>query len=133
MREPTVPLTVEGLREARHRWQAAGIGDYDLRYRMHGATYDVSVRDGIVTTVVANGNAANPADAGSYGMDGLLNLLAMELENAATAGGPFVGGAGSVLMRVRFHAELGYLERYLRSGGGPRPVAIELLEFKALE
>jgi hypothetical protein len=133
VREPTVVLTPERLRDARERWSSASIADYDSRYRMHGAEYAVRVRAGIVTEVVADGRVTYPADAGAYGMNGLFDLLAMELENVSDPEGPFAGPRESIVMRVRFHPVLGYVERYLRSGGGTRPAAIELIEFSMVQ
>ena len=133
VREPTVPLTPELLRTARGRWSSASVADYDLRYRMHGTEYAVKVRGGIVTEVLADGRLARTADARGYGMNGLFDLLATELENASDPQGPFAGSNTTMVMRVRFHPQLGYLERYLRSGGGARPAAIELIEFAAIE
>jgi hypothetical protein len=123
-REPTVPLTAERLQAARQRWEAAGIGNYQLQYRMHGAAYDVVVEGGIVTSLMVNGQPAATATPQAYSVKGLFETLQQELDNAS---GP-MGPAG--IMRVRFHAELGYVERYLRTGGGlGRDVSIELTEF----
>ena len=130
MREPTEPLTVEALHLAREKWEQASVRDYDLRYRMHGLEYDVSVRGGIVESILTDGNPAHPADARLYGVDGLFDLLALELENATDPQGPFAARPGAVVMRVRFHEKLGYPERYLRSSAGmAKPVSIELIEF----
>jgi hypothetical protein len=52
------------------------------------------------------------------------------LENSTDPAGPFAGRAETVLMRVRFNRELGYVERYLRSSGGQgRGASIEMIEF----
>ena len=134
LREPTEPLTAAALEAARQRWLDADVRDYDLRYRMHGGVYEVTVRDRIVTDVQLNGRPASSADFRAYGVHGWFDILEMELENLSDPGGPFAGREQSMLMRVRFHAELGLVERYLRSSGGVgRSVAVELIEFTRAE
>jgi len=133
LRERTEPLTTDLLRDARTRWEAHGIADYDLRYRMHGSLYAVSVRGGIVISMRVDGIEPRSADLAAYSVEGLFDTLEMELEGLADPRGPFAGGNRAVLMRVRFNASLGYVERYLRSGGGGRQgVAIEVLAFEPI-
>ena len=130
LREPMARLTQSGLEEAGERWREAGVTDYDLTYRMHGSLYAVVVRGGIVTKITMNGEPARTADPAAYSVDGLLETLELDLENLSNPAGPFAGQAQTMLMRVRFNAELGYVERYLRSGGAGRGASIELLEFQ---
>ncbi len=130
VREPTEALSAEALRGARQRWAQAGVADYRLRYRMHGAVYEIKVEDRVVAEATVDGQVPRTGDLGAYSVEGLFNTLEQELENLSDPRGPFAGHAQTVLMRVRFNAELGFVERYLRSSGGQgRGVSIELIEF----
>lgn len=130
IREPMEPLTAESLREARVRWREANIQDYEIRYDMHGSRYDVRVRNGVVVELRVGGKQPANADWGAYSVEGLFDVLDMEVENLTDSYGPFGAQAGTVIARVRFSQEHGHLERYLRSGGvGGSPVAIQLLDF----
>jgi len=131
LREPMSPLEAADLARARQTWAQAGIRDYDMRYRMHGSTYDVTVRDKIVTDLTVEGQPARTDDWASYSVEGLFDLLALELENLSDPTGPFRGRAETIVARVRFHETYGFVERYLRAGGGmPRGASIELLSFE---
>lgn len=130
LREPAETLTPSLLASAQQRWREAGIHNYEMRYRMHGSEYRISVRDGLVLRATVNGVDAITSDVGAFSVEGLFRTLEQELENLSDTAGPFGSQAKSVLMRARFHPRLGYLERYVRSGGGHgRGVAIELVEF----
>lgn len=130
VREPTERLTVEALEAAMQRWREAGVQSYDLRYRMHGSIYDIKSRGGVVVEATVNGQRPLVNDYSDYGVEGLFRTLELELENVTDPHGPFAGRASAVVMRVRFNAGFGYIERYLRgSGGYGRSVAIELIEF----
>lgn len=130
LRVPAQRLTPELLEAARDRWREAAIDDYQLHYRMYGSEYRVRVESGIVVDMTVNGRPASTSDPAAYSIDGLLATLAQELDNLSDPTGPFAGRAGNVIMRAHFHPELGYPERYLRSGGGGRSVALEMLEFR---
>jgi len=130
VRIPMTALTPECLAAARAKWDRAGIQSYDASYLMHGSAYDVKVRDGIVMEVLVDGRPATSADVRSYSMPGLFDLLELELENMSDPNGPFRFGLDTVVARVRFHPEYGYVERYLRSGGGQhRGASVELTAF----
>ena len=130
IREPMEPLSAEVLRMARTRWREASIRDYQIRYDMHGSRYDVRVRDGLVVDLKVGGKQPVNADWGAYSVEGLFDVLEMEVENLTDSHGPFGSQAGSVIARVRFNHEYGHIERYLRSGGAVGlPVAIQLLDF----
>jgi hypothetical protein len=133
-REPMEPLTREGLAAARQRWRAAAVRAYEVRYRMHGSEYVIHGRDGIVEEASVNGRPPTTSNLNVYSIDGLFDTLEQELENSTDPAGPFAGRAETVLMRVRFNRELGYLERYLRSSGGQgRGASIEMIEFSRRE
>ena len=79
---------------------------------------------------MVNGQRPLVNDFSDYGVEGLFRTLELELENATDPHGPFAGRVSAIVMRVRFNAEFGYMERYLRgSGGSGRSVAIELIDF----
>lgn len=134
LREPMQPLTAALLNSARARWDAAAPDAYRLHYRMHGSEYQVAVKGGIVTELAVDGRVPLSADYGSYGVKGLFDTLEAEIENLTDPQGPLGGATGSVIMRVRFNEDYGYVERYLRSAGaGGRTAAIELIEFTPLD
>lgn len=133
-REPTEVLTTEALTAAVQRWREGDVRDYRMRFDMHGSLYKVEIRRGIVETATVDGNPLRSADPGAYSVDGLFETLELELENRSDPRGPFVGQARTMVMRVRFNKELGYVERYLRSSGGMgRGASIVMLEFEAIE
>ncbi|MBI1827119.1 MAG: hypothetical protein HY287_06910 [Planctomycetes bacterium] len=127
MREPTGTLTAAALQTARDHWRNAGVKNYDMTYRMHGNMYEIRVRGGIVADVRVNNLAPNSADWKAYSVDGLFDVLALDLETfrspANQADGP------TAIMRVRFHPQLGYIEHYVRSGSTATDATIETLSF----
>lgn len=131
IREPTEQLTIELLASARQRWRLAKIADYDLRYRMHESEYAVRCRGGTVIEAQVDGNAAMSRELSNYSVEGLFDILELDLENLADPNGPFGRTAQQVIVRVRFNREFGYIERYLRSGGMVRGATIELISFRS--
>ena len=130
IREPMEPLSSEALQLAQQRWHDARVHHYDVRYRMHGSMYEIKVRDRIVTQAKVDGQAPRTADLKAYSMDGLFEILELELANINDPRGPFSASAQAILARVRFNDKLGYVERYLRSSGGSgRGAVIELIDF----
>lgn len=133
-REPTIPLTRESLDAARRVWRESGPASYELAYRMAGANYRVVVKNGKVEQTTVNGQLPTSGDWNAYSMDGLFTTLDQELDNVAEAIGAFADRKDAMLMRVRFNRDFGYIERYLRSGGGiGRGAAIENVQFRRLE
>jgi len=128
LREPTEPLTLKSLQEARDHWKASAIKNYDMSYRMHGSVYEIQVRAGIVSDVRVNGLAPTSTDWKTYSVDGLFDILGLDLESfrkpTNQVGGP------QVIMRVRFHPQLGYVERYVRSGSPGSDATIQLISFE---
>lgn len=134
LRESTEPLTLSALSAARARWQATGVTTYDLRYRMQDEVYHVKAENNIITSVTINGTRARTNTPRMYGVEGLFDTLAMDLENLTDPAGPFAGRQNQILMRVRFHPALGYVERYLRSSGGVgRAASFELIALDATD
>lgn len=128
-REPTVALNRPELDAASRRWLDAKLCDYDYRFRMHGAEYAVSVRGGIVAEIKTNGMVTRPSNPEAYSVEGLLKTLEQELDLHASA-----DLQKNTIMRVRFHPELGYIERYLR-GKSPlaRATSIETTHFEPVK
>lgn len=117
-REPTTALTREALIAARELWRRTGPDSYELDYRMAGAAYRIVVREGKVAEALVNGVPPTSGDWNLYSVEGLFTTLEQELENVADATGAFADRKDVLMLRVRFHPEFGYIERYLRSGGG---------------
>ena len=67
----------------------------------------------------------------NYSVEGLFDILELDLENLADPNGPFGHSAQKVIVRVRFNREFGYIERYLRSGGMIRGATIEVISFRS--
>ncbi len=130
LREPTVPLTLLNLKDARGVWRQAGVADYDTQYVMHKSEYDVAVRAGIVTSLKVDGRVPLATDWRAYSVDGLFDILELELAGNPMPKNDEVGKAKPVMMRVRFNRELGYVERYIRgSGGFGKATSIRLISF----
>lgn len=131
IREPMQELTREGLEEARNSWTQTDLRAYRLKYTMHGSAYDVSVASDGQVDVLVNGLAPTGGHTSPFVVEGVFDTLELELDNLDSPAGPFAGRRQTVLMRVRFHPKLGYVERYLRSSGGyGTGVSIEVLEFE---
>lgn len=129
-REPMEPLSAAALRDARLRWTNAGVTSYEIVYRMNGAEYAIDVRDGVVLRASVGGQRPSSQDWQLYSVEGLFDTLEQELDIPRSAGGS-VSPAQPLVMRVRFHAELGYPQRYLRSGSGAvRGATIEVTRFE---
>lgn len=131
MREPMSTMTRSMFTAAREQWKQADVVDYDLQYQMNGSDYHIEVRKGIVTVATVDGQQPLSSDWRTYAMNGLFEILSLEIDNQEEGIGPFAGG-GSVLMRVRFNNERGYLERYIRGGAG-RNAVIEVQHLTAVE
>ncbi|MFQ5462551.1 MAG: hypothetical protein ACE5E5_07985 [Phycisphaerae bacterium] len=133
MREKLEPLTTVNLSQAKARWKASGVGPYRMTYLMNGMRYEVVGDHGVVMKLTANGQPARSSEFRLYGVDGLFDILAMDLENVANPSGPFAGGGHRMFLRVRFNERYGYIEKYLRSSGGVGTGAsIDLMDFQVL-
>lgn len=134
LREPMEPLTDHALEVAHQHWRLAGIRNYDLHFKMNGSEYKVTVRQGLVYKLLVNGKASTAADKQAYSVNGLLELMQLELENLNDPAGPFAAFKEIMIARVRFNSRLGYVERYLRSGMGQAKGAfIELIRFQRID
>ena len=133
-REPTVVLTRDTLAAARSHWRAAGVASYELSYDMHGSAYRIVWRNGRVEDASVNGQPPTSGDWRAYSVEGVFDTLEQELDNVADAAGAYAGRDDVVMMRVRFHPKLGYVERYLRGGGGiGRGATIENVQLRKIE
>jgi hypothetical protein len=117
------PLAGDRIEAAERRWQAAGLGDYRLALSIEGdrvqaGDFQIEVRGGTVTSASRNGTAVASRDL-FYTVPGLFTFLRDEQGMAAAPERYFGVPAGTpVTQRARFHAELGYPERYLRAVRG---------------
>jgi hypothetical protein len=141
LRDPLTPLTRENLDAAREKWQSANVSTYHHRYEMSGGVYDVHVDNGDVRRLLLNGQPTTSNKPNLYSVDGLFDILDEELRNAAktkergAVGTPGVdrskSAGGAILLYVRFHPELGYVERFLRVvGGSNRSHGVETFTFE---
>lgn len=128
-REPTIALTRSGVDAASRQWRQVNLLDYDYRFRMHGAEYAVSVRDGLVVEIKTDGLVAQPSNPEAYSVEGLLRILEQELDLHSST-----ELQNNTIMRVRFHPKLGYIERYVR-GKSPlaRATSIETTQFEPMK
>lgn len=132
-RVPMSPLTLEALEAARTKWRQTGITDYDLTYDMAGGTYTVRVRAGRVVTLTRDGELTTSHRPVDFTVDGLFDTLERELDLLDNPNSPFGGDPSTILLRVRFDHERGYVRRYLRAvGGSGRSEKIEVQHFALL-
>ncbi len=132
-REPMSPLTLEALEAARTKWRQTGITDYDLTYAMAGGIYVVRVRAGRVVTLTRDEEPTTSHRLADFTVDGLFNTLERELDLLDNPNSPFGGDRSTILLRVRFDSERGYVRRYLRAvGGSGRSEKIEVQHFAPL-
>ncbi len=120
-------LTAAKLQDARARWQAAGLRDYDLEVTVGGGTtgrYQVQIRNGRVAGGTVNGHRFERLEqAQSWTVSELFNILEADLERDAAPGSP------AVFTRVEFDAQHGHLVRYVRNqlGGSRQQIEIRVL------
>lgn len=124
LREPMEELTADNLAAAQARWESTGVHSYDLLFdiqppgRSAPDRYTVTVRDGQVLAVRSTEVQVTIDEPESYTVDGLFDILERELKLSLDPTGPLASQDGRTFLRVRFNAELGYPERYLRVIGG---------------
>jgi hypothetical protein len=103
-------LRPEQVADARQRWAARNLRDYELRYNLRiddapeGREYRVVVRDGTVVEAVADDA---PARDDVFTVDAVFDLIESGLTEDAAA-------ARRNYTVARFHPELGYPARYVR-------------------
>ncbi len=133
-RQPMSGLTAESLEIARQKWRTSGIRSYELRYEMYEAEYFVRVREGVVLDLLRDGRETQTHQEAYYTVEGILDVLELELESRDDPKSPFGSSPETTFLRVRFHPEHGYVEQYLRAiGGTGRSQTIKLVEFKRLD
>jgi Family of unknown function (DUF6174) len=134
--------TRQSIKDARARWDKAGIRNYDFEWECTGPSqshYVVSVRDGQVRSVegiAADGKrfAAKPADTTLYSVDGLFTTVAEELAQLDTDT-PFGQPKGTeAVLRFTTDPTDGYLKTYRRDVmGAPRALTIDVVRFTRVE
>ena len=130
------------LSQARARWDAAGIRDYDLEWTTSGdreGHYLVFVRAGEVRRVHAfvedrrsrtvREIVAKPGDPSYYGVEGLFRIISEEQATAESDPLPFGQPKGTrVLLRFTPDPKLGYPRRYRRDVvGRPKGLALDVI------
>ena len=122
-RESLEDLTPDRLETARADWSRASPADYDLEVlvradRLAEGHFEIQVRGGELTSARHNGIPATGAPD-AYTVPGLFDVLARELELARDPTAGFGAPAGyRAYLKVRFHRELGYPQKYRRVVGG---------------
>ncbi len=138
-REPLPELTAARLQSARSAWSTRGPREYDLDVLVHAdrledGHFEVRVRAGTAPSTTRNGLPTTGVEAG-YTIPALFDMLERELELAETPQAGFGAPAGyRAYLRARFHAELGYPEKYRRVAGGvSNGVEITVTRFTPVE
>lgn len=130
LRRPMVRLNTENLQAARRQWSANGVQNYDMSFSMAGSTYTVRVRDGRIADLRSADTKISTNRPADYTIDGIFDILEMELDALSSPRNPFGGDESTTFLRVRFHPQLGYVEGYLRAVGGTgRSYGIEVIDF----
>jgi len=127
IREPSRLLVPEELTAALQRWEANKPSDYDLVVRTEGsveAEHTIEVRGGEVRKMLTGGEEASPSAWQYWSIEGLFDFLATEIRNAEDCTRAYGVPPGSVVLRARFHDDLGYPEFFLRHVLG-RGMAVE--------
>ena len=117
VREPGRGLDDEALAEARARWSRSGPASYSLEIETGGsmeAAHRMEVRDGEVVAMTTNGVEAARSAWEYWSVDGLFAFLETEIANAADPKRAYGVEPGQVVLRVRFDADYGYPEFFLR-------------------
>jgi hypothetical protein len=111
-------VTREGLAAARQRWRDAGWRDYDLELQVRGmqpGRYVIVVRGSKLERIEQNGRPLHPAAGTLWTVDGLFELMEIELASASKPPTEWPYPRDSqVWLRMRCHRRLGYPEWFLR-------------------
>ena len=122
VRGQTEPVTRERLTAARERWKSANISSYDLDLETTGAQtglYHIEVRGGQLAKITRNGQSMNPADGDYWTVDGWLQAIEEDLDNAEKPQADDAASHCQYWLRVRYHTTLGYPLRYIREQKQP--------------
>lgn len=108
-------LTAERLTQARRTWASQAPDSYTLELRMRGALSEVrtvAVSDGRVVSMTAGGVEAPESSWEYWSVEGLFDVLATELANAADPRRTV--GADRVTLLARFDPTWGYPSYFYR-------------------
>lgn len=129
-RQPRLPeVTAERLAEARQRWRAGGVADYDVEIAVTGrqaAVYAIEVRGGEVRAARRNGEAlTGRRTLGTWSVPGMFDTLELDVESQArVAAGKAGPDSPWVDLRAEFEPRWGYPVRCQRvqwGGAGANP------------
>lgn len=135
------PLTRAEFDEARRRWNALGLANYDIETRVRArdaALYRVVVRHGEVQHAERNGHPlARHHTLSPWTVPGMFDTIAIDLQNTErVAAGKASPETPRLSLRGEFHPEFGYPVRYYRAervARGTSPEVLwEVLRFEAL-
>jgi hypothetical protein len=125
----TEPVTREGLEAARRKWHQAGIASYNIEFVVSGTEsgrYYVEVREGQLTHISRNGQAASPNEPDYWTVNGLFRTIELELDHAEDpAHGAFPEGS-ELWLRMRCDPEFGFPVRYIRQVTGTTTTGVEI-------
>lgn len=137
-------VNTRSLGKARRAWDAAGLRDYNLEWTSSGARegeYRVFVRDGQVRAIYQTAfdrredrrreTVARPGEPGSFGVEGLFQIIEEELE-MAQSDAPFGQPKGTrVVLRFAPDPKLGYPRSFRRDVlGSSGRLAIDVIRFE---
>jgi len=122
VRGRTEPVARDRLIAARERWKSANIISYDMDLETTGAQtglYHIEVRDGQLAKITRNGQEMHPSERDYWTVDGWFQAIEDDLENSEKPSGDDPATRCEFWLRVRYHATLGYPQRYLRQQKQP--------------
>jgi len=128
-------LTESGLDTARAAWSSKGPANYTIELQMGGMLTDrrrIEVRDGVVVDMTVNGRPASEDSWVYWSVEGMFDFLQTELRNKQDPPRALgVAGPDQIVLRARFHPELGYPTHFLRHLlGRQQGTEWEVVEFK---
>lgn len=141
---PPLPrLTIDRFDEARAKWKANALPNYDIRIEVKGiqaAVYDVQVRDGAARRALRNGKPLTQRRTwGTWSVDGMFATIAADVEQLrkAQAGRDAELGALQVTLGAEFDAQYHYPARYYRleqvQFGNNRSASWEVTRFRVID
>ena len=129
------PLTRQQWEEGKQRWKAADISSYRIRIRVSGrqaAEYRAEVIDGRVSAAWRNdAPLKQQRTLSTWSVPGMFATVASDLSNLEKwSNGQADAATPRPWVRVFFHPQYGYPQRYYRSERGV-DVSWEVLEFES--
>src|SRR6185436_2337948 len=95
--------------------------------RLEKSEYDVSVENGMVTSLKRNGQAVNSFQGQDYSMDGLFNIIREEMDLSSTPAKLGAPEGYTAYLMADFDSTTGRLLKYRRSVGGGANNTIDIV------